>query len=177
MWSPDSLTSVSFRPNFDWNKGNTNNQNRAATFNSDPFKAMNVGSTDEVLERAYGSTTRSESDTLVSTLPYLVNLNENNAIGTSWSHTFNGDLTVTRKLPGRTGRSITAEVRGKGGNRGNTNYSLSNIHRRVNISSQSTTPSTMLAPNGTHQLWIVLDQLELPRRCIVRRTDSGQTLR
>lgn len=151
MWSPDSLTSVSFRPNFDWNKGNTNNQNRAATFNSDPFKTMNVGSTDEVLERAYGSTTRSESDTLVSTLPYLVNLNENNALGTSWSHAFNGDLTVTRKLPGRTGRSITAEVRGKWGQSGNTNYSLSNIHRRVNTSSQSTTPSTMLAPKGTHQ--------------------------
>ena len=147
MWSPDSMTSVTFRPNYNWSKGNSSSNKRATTFDSDPFASLGASSTDEVLDRAYASTTRGTADTLVSTLPYLVNLNNNNKLGTSWSHAFEGDLNVTRKLPGRTGRSLSVEARGKWEESGSTSYSLSDIHRRLRFDDTQ----SVLAPNGTHQ--------------------------
>ena len=106
-----------------------------------------MSSTDEVLDRAYASTTRGTADTLVSTLPYLVNLNNNNKLGTSWSHAFEGELNVTRKLPGRTGRNLSVEARGKWEESGSTSYSLADIHRRLRFDDTQ----SVLAPNGTHQ--------------------------
>lgn len=147
MWNPDSMTSVSFRPNFNWSEGNTSSNNRAATFDNDPFTSLGVASTDEVLDRAYGSTTRGTADTLTSTLPYLVNLNNNNTRGTSWSRSLDGQLNMTRKLPGRKGRSFTLEARGKWEESSATNYSLADIHRRL----RSNPTQSVLAPNGTHQ--------------------------
>lgn len=147
FWSPDSMTSLSFRPNFTWSKGNSSSNNRAATFDTDPFSAFGVGSTDEVLDRAYGSTTRSGQDTLYSTLPYLVNLNKNETLGTSWSRNLDGELNVTRKLPGRKGRSVSMEARGSWEESGATSYALSDIYRRNSASASG----AQLASNGTHQ--------------------------
>lgn len=136
-WLPDSLTTISLRPSFAWSKGNTTSKRRAATFETDPFEAYDVTTTDLVLDRAFANRTASTADA------FLVNLNERTTHGQSQSHEVSGNLELTRRLSSKLGRSLNFGARGSYNNSENYSYALADIRTRRK--------GGALGESGTHQ--------------------------
>ncbi|MCF0235697.1 MAG: outer membrane beta-barrel protein [Bacteroidaceae bacterium] len=142
QWSPDSMTSISIRPEFTWSKSNTTNLSRTATFDQDPFAKYGVSDTDQVLEQAFRNP--AVNNQITTTDDFLVNLNHRQGLGESTSSSVGGRAEVTRKLPGKAGRNVNLEARG--------NYSTSNSfsYSKADIYTRGTTAGVLEA-NGTHQ--------------------------
>lgn len=140
-WSPDSLTSLSFRPEFNWTKTNSTNLSRTATFDEDPFVRYKVDDTDEVLAQAFRNP--AIGNTITTDDAFLVNLNHREGLGESHSTSVGGELEVTRKF-GKPGRNINFETRGNYSTSSSFSYSKADIYTR------GATPG-VLQSNGTHQ--------------------------
>lgn len=140
-WSPDSLTSLSFRPEFNWTKTNTTNLSRTATFDDDPFARYKVDDTDEVLAQAFRHP--SVNNSISTDDDFLVNLNHRQGLGESHSTSFGGRMELTRKL-GKPGRNVNLEARGNYSTSNSFSYSKADIYTR-------TSTSGVLKANGTHQ--------------------------
>ncbi len=145
QWSPDSLTSLSFRPNFTWNRTNTTSLSRTATFDQDPFARYAVDTTDEVLEQAFRNP--SIGGVITTTDDFLVNLNQRNNIGQKNSASAEGRLELTRRLGGN-GRNISFQAQGGYTSTSSFSYSKANIYTRTTPA--GSTP-IQLTDNGTHQ--------------------------
>ena len=145
QWSPDSLTSLSFRPNFTWNRTNTTSLSRTATFDQDPFARYAVDTTDEVLEQAFRNP--SIGGVITTTDDFLVNLNQRNNIGQNNSASAEGRLELTRRLGGN-GRNISFQAQGGYTSTSSFSYSKANTYTRTTPA--GSTP-IQLTDNGTHQ--------------------------
>ena len=155
MWSPDSLTSLSFRPNYSFSRSLGSSLSKSASFDEDPF-AMIPGAedTDDVLDSfnwiykrpSYGPLTESEQENYLTNYSWLVNLNDRTTFSESQSHNVSANLNVTRNFRDRQNGNVSLQASGGWSKSESWNYSLSNIYTR-----KSEEGNYMLAPNGTHQ--------------------------
>lgn len=146
QWSPDSLTSLSFRPHFTWSRTNTTGSSRTATFDADPFERYDVDTTDEVLERAFRNTP--SGGVVTTTDDFLANLTRRDQRGRSTSTSADGHLEMTRRLGGRKGRNISLQAEGSYSNSTSFSYSKADIYART---TPAGTSPALLTDNGTHQ--------------------------
>lgn len=181
QWDIDSLTNLSFRPNYNWSRSNSSNRSRSASFDADPFqKIPGAEGTDDVLSAFdwlydnYGPLTDEQQEKYQSQFSWEKNLNNNTKFSLSESHNVSGNLNITRRLTGKQGRNISLQANGGWSSTESSNYSLSNIYTRqaapatsegasssatvlaeASVSSRrapEASPSGYsLTPNGTHQ--------------------------
>lgn len=136
-WSPDTLTSLSLRPSYAWSRGNTTSRSRAATFDADPFAAYQGSTTDWVLEHAFQNRNATKVDS------FLVNLNERNAHAQRQSHDLTASLELTRRLPGKVGRTLSFDA--------HTHYSHSENYSYAHADIRTRRKAGTLGESGTHQ--------------------------
>ena len=109
-WTPDSMTNIMFRPNFQYNSSDGLNEGISATFSTDPYDIPNI--TNPLAQLAQLIDEKA-----------VKNSNMNNAISYSDNKSLGGNLQLNRKLGGG-GRNITLRL---GGNYGEgTSKSFSN---------------------------------------------------
>jgi hypothetical protein len=109
-WTPDSMTNIMFRPNFQYNSSDGLNEGISATFSTDPYDIPNI------------TNPLAQLDQLIDQKA-VKNSNMNNAISYSDNKSLGGNLQLNRKLGGG-GRNITLRL---GGNYGEgTSKSFSN---------------------------------------------------
>lgn len=144
-WSPDSLTNLSFRPNYSWSQSNSSSTSRSATFDENPFDKYLVDDTDAVLAQAFRNIASGGTITTADT--FLVNLNDRTSLGRSFSHNVDGNLEITRRLPSKAGRNVSFQARAGYNTSESFSYSKADIYTR----SATNAGVTTLSPNGTHQ--------------------------
>lgn len=148
MWSPDSLTSLSFRPNYSFSRNYGSNRSRSASFDKNPFVMLpDAEDTDGVLNEfdKFFTGDFSQAD-YQANYSWLVNLNDRNTFSESQSHNVNANLNVTRNFRDRQNGNVSLQASGGWSKSESWNYSLSNIYTRKANEGQYT-----LTPNGTHQ--------------------------
>lgn len=162
MWSPDSLTSLSFRPNYNWSRSTNNNRSRSASFDADPFERINgAESTDDVLAAFdwlydnYGTLTDEQQTNYQTSYSWVKNLNNRTSFSLNESHNVSGNLNLTRRLTGKQGRNVSFQANGGWSSTESSSYSLSNIYTRQagkpEEGTEGAAPTYVLNPNGTHQ--------------------------
>lgn len=148
-WNPDTLTSLSFRPGFNWKRSNTSTLSRTATFDQNPFERYGLDETDEILDRAFrhapiNGHIETEDD-------FLVNLNRRHRLGQSSSHNINGRLEITRRHGSKGGRNISLQAQGGYSENESFAYSEADIHTRNTTLPPSAPGLSVLKTNSTHQ--------------------------
>lgn len=115
-WNPDTMTTVTFRPNFSYSESDNWSQSRTATFNSDPY---DVPGADDPLEGVF-------QDTLPALKDITVNTNHRLSSGDSRSASFSGEGMVVRRLNSK-GRNASLSFQGEYGSTKSRSFSRSDI--------------------------------------------------
>lgn len=144
-WNPDSLTQLSFRPNYDFSTGRTTQNSRSASFDTDPFARYGVSAVDDVLARVHK--TRFVGDTVHVADDFLKNVNTRYDLSRTTTHKVEGELNLTRLIGGRNGRNLAFEARGGYTTTTADAYSRADLYKRV----QADATGPRLAAGGTHQ--------------------------
>lgn len=110
-WSPDTMTTLNFRPNFGHSEGDSRSISQSVTFNSDPYAA---GLSDPLAQ--YG--TMSDVDGI------RVNANDRMSLSDRYSNNGGANLTVNRRLNSR-GRNISLDLSGNYSKSHNLSHSTS----------------------------------------------------
>lgn len=113
-WNPDTMTTISFRPNMSLSSSDGISFSESATFNEDPYLYVTDPlSADGLAQLA--------ADSLA------VNHSSSRSITYSDSKTFGGTLMLNRKLSSN-GRNITLRLRGNYGESNSKSLSTNNVH-------------------------------------------------
>ena len=96
-WNPDSLTTVSFRPNFSHTHGSSASTSRSATFNADPTDLDTLYTLPDAMF---------EPSIPTSLAAIAVNTNARQSLSNSLNNSANASLNVTRRL-GSKGRNVS----------------------------------------------------------------------
>lgn len=159
QWCPDSLTSLSFRPRYNFTKSESDRQSRSAQFDENPYDRIpSAETTDDVLDAVfknveaeiYYSPSRATVYDHVYAQDWIVNLKKSFSLSNSTKHEVSGNLNVTRRLTGRKGRNVSFRASGAWSSSQSENYSLSDIWTRTEQTYPGGT-GYCLIPNGTHQ--------------------------
>lgn len=143
QWSPDSLTTLSFRPSYSFGKSSGTTQSRSLTFDRDPFEMLpDAEDTDDVLDHFFQGGTDEVPE-------WLVNMKHSIAENESRSHSVNASADVTRRFTGKAGRNISLSADGGWSKTESYNYSRANIFTRQKDGGDGT--PTALKDNSTHQ--------------------------
>ena len=160
QWSPDSLTSLSFRPSYSFSRSNGDSQSRSLTFDEDPFeKFPEAEDTDDILDHFFGGSTTED------TPEWLVNMNRSTAESESQSHNLSARLNITRRLTGKQGRNVSLTANGTWTSTESFSYSQASIFTRQQVgngdnsapndgtsaANDGNSTSYSLKDNSTHQ--------------------------
>lgn len=150
QWSPDSLTSISFRPSYSWSKSRSRSNSLSSTLEQDPFDPAAVGfeaeETDSVLAQYFNMTTR-HLRTDKTYEDFLVNLRENLSRSESHSQNVNANLSLTRRLIGKQGRNLSLQASGGWSKSHNSSYSKADVVTRQRVGEDY----SWTKENSTHQ--------------------------
>lgn len=113
-WTPDTMTNISFRPEFSYSTNDGLSNSQSATYNADPYLYV----TDPLAESSFATLS---ADTLI------VNSRKNQSITYSDALSVSGNLQFNRKLS-NTGRNITLKLRGSYGDNNSKNLRMNNVH-------------------------------------------------
>lgn len=136
QWSPDTLTSVSFRPAFSWSKGRSSSNALSAQFDQDPYEQFpGTEDADDILSQYFDITGHKRIDQ--SSTPtyedFLVNLRDNASRSENSSRNFNANFSVTRRLTGKPGRNVSLTGSGSYSTSKNSSYSEANVVTRKSL--------------------------------------------
>ena len=106
-WTPDTLWTVSFRPNLSYSTNDSRSSNISATFNQDPYDYLTTQLTAAVLQEIM---LNSKYDG-VDLDSILVNGSKNNSLSYGENKRLGGTLMVNRLLNGK-GRNLTLQLTG-----------------------------------------------------------------
>lgn len=159
IWSPDSLTSLTFRPNYSFSKSLGTGDSRSATFDQDPYEMLpGTEDADDVLDQFFDTrgTGNPIFDASSTDAPeWLVNLNRSTSQTESNSHSVSANINATRRLLGKPGRNISLTAQGGWSRSEAFSYSKAQIFTRQNTSMDNTdeggTAGSSLKDNTTHQ--------------------------
>lgn len=160
QWSPDSLTTLSFRPNYSFSRSYSSSLSKSASFDQDPFEKLpNAESTDDVLDAfnwlyerpTYGELNDDEQQRYQHDYTWLVNLNNRTSFSQSQSHNLSANLNLTRNFRDRQNGNVSLQASGGWSKSESWNYSLSNIYTRQAAGGPGQPSDYALNPNGTHQ--------------------------
>ncbi len=113
-WNPDSMTTITFRPNFSHSQGDNMSNNQSVTFNSDPYEAGMTNPLDEYRDFNDVNNIRVNANDRYS----LSDNNRNNA---------GGRFQVNRRLNNK-GRNITLDLNGDYSKSDNSSNSISLVN-------------------------------------------------
>lgn len=114
-WNTDTLTTIIFRPSFNYSEGRNNSYNNSVTFNKDPYDYMS-----DPLDEYKG---------LVGTAldSILVNSNDRENYGNNSSYSLNANLQINRRL-NKPGRNVSLDVNGSYSESKSKSWSWSDIN-------------------------------------------------
>ena len=116
-WTPDSMTSIKFRPSYNHSSSKNGGQSLTATFNADPYSLENMFSP---LDSIFSDNPSDELEAIA------VNRNQRQTLGDSKNNSIGGELNIVRRL-GTKGRNISFKASGNYGESENNSFSISNI--------------------------------------------------
>ena len=117
QWNPDSMTSISFRPTYNYSNSYNDGQSLTATFNNDPFALENMFSP---LDSIFSENGSEELEAIT------VNKNKRLSLGDSKNNAVNGELNIVRRLSSN-GRNISLRAAGGYNESENNAFTISNI--------------------------------------------------
>ena len=120
-WTPDTMTTISFRPNFSYSTNDGFSYGASRTFVDDPYLYV----TDPLSQEAID---------VMRTNNLLVNARNNRSLSYSENKNFGGTLQLNRKLSS-TGRNITVQVQGSYSDNDSRNLSMNDVRIYKNINS------------------------------------------
>ena len=123
-WTPDSMTNIMLRPNFQYNSSDGLKNGLELTFDEDPYKYVDDPLSDEAFKT-------------LKSLGIIKNRNTNNSISYSDSKRVGGFLQLNRRL-NNTGRNITLRVAGNYGEGMSQSFSNSLVEYLQLVSSTNT---------------------------------------
>lgn len=106
-WNPDSLTNLTFTPNYTHSSSKNNGTNLTATFNADPFLHSRAKDTDEIIDNIFAADAEIDPELAAVT----VNRNRRQTLGETKSDNANAEINVTRRFGSR-GRNLSLRVQG-----------------------------------------------------------------
>lgn len=116
-WSPDSMTTIMFRPAYSHGSSHNSGSSRTGTFNGDPYEIDNM----------YNPLDSIFSEAMSGNLSALaVNRNERQTLGDSRNDNLSGTLTVTRRL-NSSGRNVSLRASAGYTDSRSHSYSISDI--------------------------------------------------
>lgn len=116
-WSPDSMTTIMFRPAYSHSSGHNSGSSRTGTFNGDPYEIDNMYSPlDSIFAEAM-------SENLMG---LAVNRNQRQTLGDSRSDNLSGSLFAIRRLNSN-GRNVSLRATGAYADSRSHSYSISDI--------------------------------------------------
>lgn len=135
-WDPDSMTSITFRPNYSHSSSKNRGNSLTATFNEDPYSLENMFNP---LDSIFSDEASEDLEAIT------VNRNRHESLGDSKSNSFGAELNIVRKLNSR-GRNVSFKASGDYGESENNAFSISNIQYYNGdapkyLNQYSTTPS------------------------------------
>ncbi len=113
-WTPDTMTTIMFRPNMSYSTSDGTSTRESATFNDDPYLYVSDPLDDDAI-------TQLASDSLI------VNHQQNTSLTYSESKSFGGTLLLNRKL-NSSGRNVSLQVKGNYGESDSKSLSTNNVH-------------------------------------------------
>jgi len=117
VWSPDSMTTIMFRPSFTHSESRNTGYSRTGTFSGDPYEIDNMYSPlDSIFSEAMSE----------NLLGIAVNRTERQTLGDSRSNGFNGFLMLTRRLNSR-GRNVSLRANAGYTDSESRSFSISDI--------------------------------------------------
>lgn len=117
-WSPDTLTNITFRPQFTYSESNNRGNSWSATFNDDPY---NINNMEDPLDSIFQTSVMPELQAIA------VNANRNLSKSDSRSTNVSGRMNITRRLS-TGGRNVNLSLEGGVGSGKSHSYSISNIN-------------------------------------------------
>ncbi len=111
-WKPDSMTTVLFRPSFSFGDSESKGNGQNATFNDDPYEQQGVTNPLFEMEKIAHD--------------IKVNHNVTGSKSEGNNHSFNGNLTMNRRL-NNLGRNFSIQTGGSYNKNTNKNFSLSDV--------------------------------------------------
>ena len=158
QWSPDSLTSISFRPSYSWSKSRSRSNSLSSTLDEDPFEKGRFGDgkeieeSDSVLAQYFNMTSR-KLRTDKTYEDFLVNLRENLSRSESHSHNVSANLSMTRRLIGKQGRNLSLQASGGWSRSHNSSYSKADVvtRQKVGVDAEGQNIWDWTKANSTHQ--------------------------
>lgn len=116
-WSPDSMTTIMFRPSVSHSDSHNSSESRTATFNDDPYA---IDGMESPLDSMFKSTVPAELQAIA------VNRTGRFTMGDSKSNGANANLYMVRRI-GQNGRNISLRAQGGYTKSESNNFSISNI--------------------------------------------------
>lgn len=113
-WQPDTMTTISFRPNFSYSTNDGSSMSSSGTFNEDPFLYTSDPLSPDALD-------------MLGDMDLMVNSRRNNSISYSDSKNVGGMLQLNRRLS-NTGRNVTLQVNGNYSESGSKSLQANNVH-------------------------------------------------
>lgn len=113
-WQPDTMTTISFRPNFSYSTNDGSSMSSSGTFNEDPFLYTPDPLSPDALD-------------MLGDMDLMVNSRRNNSISYSDSKNVGGMLQLNRRLS-NTGRNVTLQVNGSYSESGSKSLQANNVH-------------------------------------------------
>lgn len=113
-WQPDTMTTISFRPNFSYSTNDGSSMSSSGTFNEDPFLYTSDPLSPDALD-------------MLGDMDIMVNSRRNNSISYSDSKNVGGMLQLNRRLSS-TGRNVTLQVNGNYSESGSNSLQANNVH-------------------------------------------------
>lgn len=113
-WQPDTMTTISFRPNFSYSTNDGSSMSSSGTFNEDPFLYTSDPLSPDALD-------------MLGDMDLIVNSRRNNSISYSDSKNVGGMLQLNRRLS-NTGRNVTLQVNGSYSESGSKSLQANNVH-------------------------------------------------
>ena len=120
-WTPDTMTTISFRPNFSYSTNDGFSYGASRTFVDDPYLYVTDPLSQETID-------------VMRTNNLLVNARNNRSLSYSENKNFGGTLQLNRKLSS-TGRNITVQVQGSYSDNDSRNLSMNDVRIYKNINS------------------------------------------
>lgn len=120
QWNPDSMTTITFRPNFSHSSSDNAGKNRTATFNDNPYNI-------DGMESPLDSILLSVANINPALAAIAVNTNERLSLGNSSSNDVSGSLNVTRRF-NSLGRNVSFHASGGYSKSESESFSISDIY-------------------------------------------------
>lgn len=160
QWSPDSLTSLSFRPSYSFSTSHGSSHSQSVSTDKDPFSEIELTSgakkTQDVIDK-FDDFFRGTYDEEQYRTDYtwLVNLNDRATLTKSLSHNVNANLNVTRNFRDRQNGNVSLQAGGAWSKNENYNYSLSNVFMRQGAGNNGKDASKHQYTESPSQNWNV----------------------